>query len=572
MFESFSMRTIRLFKALLFLSLSAIAFGFYACSESEGPELSDERLITSFRFDGLDSPAPGRVVDSTGVILVTVPFGTDKTQLAPVIELSEGATIDPPSGVPQDFSDFVVYVVTSESGAQKGYTVLVSEGASNDASLKNVRLPDLFQFDAISSSQTSVDFDVPFGTDVQNVVFQAEANEPNATIDPPSGSVLDLTQPQLITVTAPDGVVVRTYNLVVNVLPQETGIRGVWLTNVDSNVLNSKEGIEEAVEIIDELNFNTIFVVTLNKALTTYPSAVMESVTGTSIDPTYAGRDPLRELIDAAHTRDIKVFAWFEYGFAANNGSPGPILDARPEWAAINRDGQQVVKNGFFWMNALHPDVQGFMTDLVLEVVQNYPDIDGVQGDDRLPAMPTEGGYDEFTRAEYAAEHNGASPPNDTKNSAWIRWRANRLNDYARDLYQQVKALNPNCMVAMSPSPMTFGLVEYLQDYPTWVNEGYCDIVSPQLYRRDNQGLGVYRSLLLQQLNLINPSRRNTFYPGILSYLGSYTPSEQFMVDMIRVNRERGVAGEVHFFYNALLVRDRVLRVLYPGKAIFPTF
>lgn len=34
------------------------------------------------------------------------------------------------------------------------------------------------------------------------------------------------------------------------------------------------------------------------------------------------------------------------------------------------------------------PEVRGFMMDLILEVVNEYPDIDGVQGDDRLPAMP----------------------------------------------------------------------------------------------------------------------------------------------------------------------------------------
>lgn len=50
----------------------------------------------------------------------------------------------------------------------------------------------------------------------------------------------------------------------------------------------------------------------------------------------------------------------------------------------------------FFWWNGLHPEVQYFMHDLVLEVVKNYK-VDGIQGDDRLPAMPSEGGYDSFT-------------------------------------------------------------------------------------------------------------------------------------------------------------------------------
>ena len=39
------------------------------------------------------------------------------------------------------------------------------------------------------------------------------------------------------------------------------------------------------------------------------------------------------------------------------------------------------------WWNALHPGPQKFLLELIEEVVTRY-DIDGIQGDDRLPAMP----------------------------------------------------------------------------------------------------------------------------------------------------------------------------------------
>ena len=48
------------------------------------------------------------------------------------------------------------------------------------------------------------------------------------------------------------------------------------------------------------------------------------------------------------------------------------------------------------WWNALHPGPQKFLLELFDEVVTNY-DLNGIQGDDRLPAMPSEGGYDDFT-------------------------------------------------------------------------------------------------------------------------------------------------------------------------------
>jgi uncharacterized lipoprotein YddW (UPF0748 family) len=558
-------KNIATYTTLLFSFLLLIA-----CGEEEPAGPSTERQIDYFAFEAVDPVAEGEINHADGTIKVTVPFGADLSELTPTIQVSEGATVNPASGQPQDFSNFVIYTVTAASGAKKSYTVLVSEGPSNNAALTSFRFPGLFMSGTIDEESREITFEVPYGTDLSSLEAEIIPQEEDASVTPASGTAQDFSQPVEYTITAPDGETTAAYTVKVTELPQETGIRGVWLTNVDSNVLNSQENIQEAVDLMAELNINTVFVVTYNKAVTTYPSQVMKNLTGVEIAPQYAGRDPLREFIDAAHAKDIKVFAWFEYGFAAYNGSPGPILEAKPHWAAIDKEGNPVVKNGFHWLNSLLPEVQNFMTSLVLEVVANYPDLDGIQGDDRLPAMPTSGGYDDYTVAEYQAEHNGQLPPNDPKEGNWVQWRANRLTNYAGELYQQVKQLNPNSIVAMSPSPMNFGLVEYLQDYPAWVQKGYADIVSPQLYRRDKQGISVYRDLLRSQLTIVGEENKDIFYPGLLSYLSGYSPDPEFMVNMIRENRKRGVMGEVHFFYNALLAQPEVFRAIYPAPAIYP--
>lgn len=96
-----------------------------------------------------------------------------------------------------------------------------------------------------------------------------------------------------------------------------------------------------------------------------------------------------------SHKQDIKVLAWFEYGFATTYNDPtgGPIIQAKPSWAAKDQLGQIATKNNFQWMNAFHPEVQQFMIDLILSLGSSHK-IDGVQGDDRLPALPSLAGYD----------------------------------------------------------------------------------------------------------------------------------------------------------------------------------
>ena len=101
-----------------------------------------------------------------------------------------------------------------------------------------------------------------------------------------------------------------------------------------------------------------------------YPSDTMEELIGMRQDEAYLGRDPIQEVVDEAHRRGIKVYAWFEFGFSSSySAKGGPIVAHRPAWKALNSDGELVVKNGFDWLNGFDPEVQDFMLSLVKEVL-----------------------------------------------------------------------------------------------------------------------------------------------------------------------------------------------------------
>ncbi len=53
----------------------------------------------------------------------------------------------------------------------------------------------------------------------------------------------------------------------------EQELRGVWLTNIDSQVLFSTEALESAVNRLADLNFNTLYPTVWNWGYTLYPSA-----------------------------------------------------------------------------------------------------------------------------------------------------------------------------------------------------------------------------------------------------------------------------------------------------------
>jgi uncharacterized lipoprotein YddW (UPF0748 family) len=289
-----------------------------------------------------------------------------------------------------------------------------------------------------------------------------------------------------------------------------------------------------------------------------YPSPVVEKYIGIKQDTVYKDFDPIKEIIDQGHKAGIKVIGWFEYGFAYEyNDSASLWLRKYPHWAGRDVNGKLLQKNGFYWWNSLHPEVQGFMTELLLDFVKRY-DADGIQGDDRLPAMPSEGGYDTYTKSIYANENGGAVPPEDAKNASWLQWRAEKLNTYIKNLYSKIKAQKRNYIVSWAPSIFPWSKEQYLQDWPAWLNGGYADEILPQCYRYD---ISAYEKIVKELHSQVKPEQKSKILPGVLIGLGDgYQIKQDLLEQMIQINRKYGFNGECTFYYEGL----KKLKPFYP--------
>lgn len=339
--------------------------------------------------------------------------------------------------------------------------------------------------------------------------------------------------------------------------PHNTGIRGVWIPSTDCKVLTSKQRITDAMDFLADTGFNTVFPVVWNRGFTAYRSQIMREQFGTEIDSRYQGRDPLAELIVEAHRVGLKVIPWFEYGFVSSyNLNGGHLLAKKPEWAARDCSGNLLKKNNFEWLNSLNAEVQDFLLGLMLEVARNYP-VNGVQGDDRI-ALPVEGGYDEKTVKRYRAEC-GREPPSQCRERHWLHWRADIITEFVARLHRELKAINPDLLLSMSPSPYEWGLVEYLQDSQAWVDKKLVDLLHPQFYRRD---FNAYKQLVDRLIGeQLKGDRLDCVSPGILlaNRGGNYSMNPELLLQVIAYNRSRGIPGEVLFFYEGLRDNDNAL-------------
>ncbi|MBK7866838.1 MAG: family 10 glycosylhydrolase [Ignavibacteriales bacterium] len=168
---------------------------------------------------------------------------------------------------------------------------------------------------------------------------------------------------------------------------------------------------------------------------------------------------------------------------------------------------------------------------------------------DRMPALPVECGYDSVTVELYKQDHGGQSPPANFYDTGWKLWRAGKLNDFYRRVRDSVKTLDENLFVASSPSVYPWAYDQYLQDSKTWVNTGIVDQFLPQLYR---YSIADYIYELNSSLSYINPEKKDITFAGVLMNVGSYTIEPQFLLQSLQANRNAGVKGEGHFFYEGL--------------------
>lgn len=346
-------------------------------------------------------------------------------------------------------------------------------------------------------------------------------------------------------------------------------IRGVWMTTNDMDTLRDRPKMQAAVYQLRQLNFNTLYPVVWNAGYATYPSQVVQDRGIQAF--VYKGmqeQDILAELIDYAHAQGLLVVPWFEFGFMAPPTSE--LAMKYSTWLTEKQDGGQTsisAAGEVVWLNPFRPEVQQFITDLVLEVVSKY-DVDGIQFDDHL-ALPNEFGYDRYTVALYTRETKKA-PPSNPRDPAWVKWRADKITEFMAKLNKAIKDQKPKALVSVSPNYYDFAYNLTLQDWLTWVRRNLVDELLVQVYRYDLESFvaEINRAEIQESQTKISTGI------GVLSGLRNRPVAIEQIQSQVRAAQERGL-GISFFYYESLWhkapepIFDRLagLQALFPFPA-----
>jgi uncharacterized lipoprotein YddW (UPF0748 family) len=391
--------------------------------------------------------------------------------------------------------------------------------------------------------------------------------------------------------------------------PSPREFRAAWVSTV-ANIdwptrpnLNAAQQQAEAIAILDRaraLNLNAVVLQVRPSADAIYPSKLepwTEYLTGTQGAAPQPMYDPLKFWITEAHARGLQLHAWFNPYRARHSGAKSPVSAshiARTNPAAVKSYGK------FLWMDPGEESASKHTLDVVLDVVRRY-DIDGVHIDDYFYPYPIEA---PGVAGEAAAlDGNGAAKPelDFPDQPAWQRyllaggkldraaWRRQNVNRLIEALYTGIHREKSWVLFGISPFGLgkpalrPAGIAGFSQydklyaDAELWLESGWLDYLSPQLYWAIAQAPQAYPVLLDYWVGQNRKGRH--IWPGLFtSRIGAptkdYPPEE--ILQQISVTRTRPAAsGHVHFSMAALMdnrkgIGDQLKAGQYATPALVP--
>ncbi|MDB5251584.1 MAG: hypothetical protein JWP27_753 [Flaviaesturariibacter sp.] len=364
--------------------------------------------------------------------------------------------------------------------------------------------------------------------------------------------------------------------------------RAAWVATVANINWPSKPGLPvaqqqaEAIALLDFLkdhHFNAVVFQVRPQADALYQSALepwsyyLTGTQGKAPDPFY---DPLTFWIEAAHDRGLELHAWLN-PYRSHHVSGGPLTDS----SIVRRKPNLSVylKEGYWWFDPSLKETQDHSAAVVRDLVSRY-DLDGIHFDDYFYPYPSYNKGEDFPDSSSWAAYKAGGGTMSRGD-----WRRASVNTFIRRVYEETKQLKPTVKFGLSPfgiwrpgypaSISGFDQYDVLYaDAKLWLNEGWVDYFSPQLYWPIAR-MGQSFPVLLGWWAGENKKGRH-LWPGIS--VGRDTASRSVMETLNQVMITRGMVpeskGVVHWSISSVTgnpaLQKALDETLYKREALVP--
>ncbi|WP_341475832.1 glycoside hydrolase family 10 protein [Christiangramia salexigens] len=358
-----------------------------------------------------------------------------------------------------------------------------------------------------------------------------------------------------------------------------TEFRAAWIATVANINWPSKPGLstekqkEEALkllEILEKQNFNAVILQVRPQADALYDSELepwsyyLTGKSGKAPQPYY---DPLEFWIEEAHKRGMELHVWLNpyraHHTTAKEIGERSIVKTHPELTLE-------LKNGMWWMDPGNKKVQDHSAAVVMDIVKRY-DIDGVHFDDYFYPYASYNG-----KKDFPDEKSWQKYLNSGGKLSKGDWRRQNVNNFVERIADEIKAEKSYVKFGISPFGIwrpgfpkgISGMDQYEElyaDAKLWLNKGWIDYFTPQLYWPTKQ-IGQSFPVLLGWWESENVAGRH-LWPGINLALEDKEEHKGEIASQILISR--GIlqknAGTVHWNIGPLINNQDLAKSLVTG-------
>lgn len=272
--------------------------------------------------------------------------------------------------------------------------------------------------------------------------------------------------------------------------------RAAWIATVANINWPSKPGLsteeqkKEAIVLLDFLkdhHFNAAIFQVRPSADALYQSELepwsyfLSGQQGKAPHPYY---DPLEFWVEEAHKRGLELHVWLN-PYRVHHTTGGEVT--RESIARKMPESVVYLEEGYWWFDPALQSTQDHSAAVVRDLVKRY-DIDGVHFDDYF--------------YPYESYNKGKDFPDEESWTAYLKaggqlsrgdWRRESVNTFIERVYREIKTEKSHVKFGLSP----FGIwrpgypesIQGMDQYNTlyadaklWLNQGWIDYFTPQLY------------------------------------------------------------------------------------------
>ena len=363
-------------------------------------------------------------------------------------------------------------------------------------------------------------------------------------------------------------------------------VRAVWVPcEGEYRALESPEKIEHLVETCKKLRISVIYLQIYRGNRAWYSSDYADDAPYERIKEA-TGTDPVKALVKKAHDKGIEVHAWCNIFRIAKNTDGQLLKEIGDNAVTADNKGRSILSykgfripspdgdyysygNDGIWLEAGNLKVQEYQLKILDEILQKYPEFDGIHLDFvRYPfCTPVKLGSRFYYGIDYGygkesinrfTESGGHDPlaggVNREATITWDTWRRSQITDFISKAHEVCGKKGK----ILSSAVIAWPDIAYnaaFQDWMGWLAEDIIDVVIPMLYTTDQ------RALKYASTAAIHFKGSNRVYIGIGAYLFTESLEKEFALVWNEL-LESGPDGIAIFSFDSLIKNSSQLRFL----------